>query len=77
MESKARQTHWARMETAALIYWVKEFTGTCDQACTGGNASTDHTAALNLAAFSSAGQLGTWGPTGGSNPQEGMEASRI
>lgn len=50
---------------------------TCDQAWTGGNASTDPTAGLSLATFSSTGQLGTWGPTGGNNPQEGMEASRI
>lgn len=77
MESKARQTHWARTETAALIYWVEEFTGTCDQAWTGGNANTHHTAGLNLATFSSTGQLGTWVPTGGSNPQEGIEASRV
>lgn len=50
---------------------------TCDQAWTGGNASADPTAGLSLATFSSTGQLGTWGPTGGNNPQEGMEASRI
>lgn len=61
---------------AALIYWVK-FMATCGRPRTRGNESTDHTRGLNLATFSCSGQLGTWGPTGGSNPQEGMEASRI